>query len=508
MRSIYLLFIPAALLLASCQKDLNFPDYNKTPVTAYWQTAADAQSAVISCYGKLVDWPFFEPTTFGPEEIASDNTAKGSTPDDQPDVLMMKNYTFTPSLTGFNTFWNSRYSAINVCNQAITNIPGINMDEATKKQLLGEARFIRAWLYFEMVRMFGEVVVYDGLPASNNYNIAKSPIDSGYGFIVRDLQYGIDNMRKDPWETQWLGRVNSWSAKALLAKVKFYMASGTNFAGHAINGTTWSDVKALTDDVIQNGPYRLHTAEGDSAFYYLFRMKNENCEESIFEAQCGASKLAGSINRSAYAVYQWVRGMSGWGFNVPTDGLLAAWHARGYDNIRMKASIAWNGETLPDGTVIDGDLTQSGTNAGSPGYDPARYNFKVYVPAAEDANLTWMYGAAQNPRLLRFADILLIDAEAELNLGNTAGALASINLVRDRVREPALTTLQMQDIWDERHFELAFENDRWFDLVRSGQAAAVLGPQGFKSPKNNFYPVPQQQIDLSGGVLTQNTNYK
>jgi hypothetical protein len=270
----------------------------------------------------------------------------------------------------------------------------------------------------------------------------------------------------------------------------------------------------VTDDVINNGPYSLYTAKGDSSFFYLFRMEGENCSESIFEVQNGASKAYGDINRCAYAVYRWVRGDNdnggGWGLNVPTDGLVADWKARPDDAIRFHASIAFKGDLLSDGTTVGGLSELAGTNAGKEGYPPARYSMKAYVPLPDQTKLSWIYGIEQNIRLLRFADILLIDAEAKLNLGDKAGALISINKVRDRVKENPYTTadLTLQNIWNERRFELAFEDDRFFDLVRTGLAQTVLAPQGFSYPKNVFYPLPQAQIDLSGGVLVQNKNYQ
>lgn len=512
------IYIPAFLLisgiLTSCEGKMDFDPYAQTPQQEFWQTEDDATSAVVACYGKLCDWPFFEPTTFALEEMASGNTAKGSTPDDQPDLDKIVNFQFTPSMTIFDTFWKSRYGVINVCNQAITNIGNMSIDETKKASLIGEARFIRAWIYFELVRTFGEVVVYDGLPANNDYNIAKSSIPEVYSFIEKDLEYGIKNLPLAAWSADMKGRVTSWAAKALLAKVKMYEASGANFMedGQTINGTTWQDVKDLTDDVIAHGIYSLYDKDGEASFFNLFRIENENCNESILEAQCGASKLAGGVNRSAYAVYQWVRGGSfaGWGFNVPTDQLIADWETRTDDGIRYKASIAYRGEVLPDGRTINGTETLSGTKAGTAGYKPARYNFKVYVPEDDETGLGgWMTSIEQNPRLFRYADVLLIDAEAEFNLSNIGEAVKSINKVRNRAYATPYTeeNLTKQLIWDERRFELAFENDRFFDLVRTGQAKTALASQGFVSPKNNFYPIPQNQIDLSYGVLIQNKNY-
>lgn len=501
-------------VFTSCQGEMDFDPYGKVPEGQFWVTEADATAAVVACYSKFCDWPFFEPTTLALEEMASGNTAKGSSEDDQADVNKIMKFQFTPAMTIFNTFWNSRYSAVNVCNQAITNIAKMNINEDVKNSLIGEARFMRAWLYFELVRTFGEVVVYDGIPGNNAYNIAKSTIPEVYAFIEGDLEFGFKHMRKDAWPKEMGGRVNAWSAKALQAKVRMYEASGANFTsdGKAINNVTWADVKSVTDSVILYGPYSLYERDGKESFFNLFRIQNENCEESIFEAQCGASNMAGGINRSAFAVYQWVRGGSfgGWGFNVPSDEMLAAWEARTDDVVRYKSSVAFQGDVLPDGRVIDGSETLAGTNAGKPGYKPARYNYKVYMSKDDETGLGgWMSSIEQNSRLFRFADVLLIDAEAEFRLGNMTEALTSINKVRSRAYATPFnaSTLTEKALLDERRFELAFENDHFFDLVRTGQAKTVLGPKGFVFPKNCFYPVPQDQLDLSNGVLVQNPNY-
>lgn len=504
----------SASLLTACHGEMDFDPYGKVPQEKFWQTEDDAVAGVVACYGKLCDWPFFEPTTLALEEMASGNTAKGSTPDDQPDLDKILKFQFTPSMNIFDVFWKSRYSVINACNQAITNIEPMTFDETKKNSLLGEARFIRAWLYFELVRTFGEVVIYDGLPENNAYNIPKSSVAEVYSFIERDLKFGIDYLPSQPWPIDMKGRVTSWAAKALLAKVKMYEASGANFTDdqQSINGVTWADVKSLTDDIIKNGIYSLYTKDGKDSYFNLFRIQNENCDESILEAQCGASRLAGGINRSAFAVYQWVRGGSfgGWGFNVPSDEMIADWEARADDAVRYKATVAYRGDVLPDGRIIDGSETLAGTNAGKPGYKPARYNYKVYIDKNDETGLGgWMGYIEQNPRLFRYADILLIDAEAEFNLNNKDEAVTSINLVRARAYATPydVNTLTIQKIWDERRFELAFENDSFFDLVRTGRAKTVLASKGFVYPKHCFYPLPQNQIDLSYGILTQNKNY-
>lgn len=512
---IYIAIFSLIGLFTSCKDIFNYDPYNQVPPTQFWTSQSDAEKAVFACYGTIVDWPFNDPATFNLASIASGDTKKGGTASDQPNVNQFSNFTFSSTHNHISENYNARYFLINMCNQAITNIPKITMDETAKKELIGEAKFIRAWAYFDLVKTFGEVIVYDGLPADGNYNISKSSLADIYKLIESDLQYATANCRVEPWSAEWKGRITSYGAKAYLAKVEMYEACGANFTEDhsAINDRKWADVKALTDDVISHGPYKLFTEKGDSSFFYLFRIPYENSDESIFEAQCGTSATVGGIARSSYAQYQWATNLNGWAFNAPSDQLINDWEARiatDNDVLRYQQSIIWQGQTLPDGDVI-GAATQNGTSAfgdvNATGLARSRFSLKAYESRNDDKhNGGWQAFCEQNYKLYRFAEVLLIDAEAEFMLGNKQEAINSINLVRDRVKETPLTVsnISLQKIWDERRFELAFENDRFFDLVRTGQAATLLGTSGFTAPKNYFYPLPQQAIDVSQGILKQN----
>jgi len=187
---------------------------------------------------------------------------------------------------------------------------------------------------------------------------------------------------------------------------------------------------------------------------------------------------------------------------------VADWAARAAseNDLRYKESIIWKGDTLVDGYLADGADNLDGITGN------ARYNYKVYIPHSQRSGIKgggWMQQIEQNQRLFRFADVLLIDAEAKFRTGDIAGALVSINKIRERAGEPDYTSadLTLQNIWDERRFELAFENDRYFDLIRTGQAASVLDYKHWQFPKNVFYPIPQPQIDLSNHILLQNPNW-
>lgn len=518
----YIFSILVVCSLLSCEDNMEFPDYNKLPQAEFWKTPEHAMQALTACYSYFSsEWAFFDGTVMGPEEMASDNTSKGGAGGSQGngDLNTFADFSFTPSLNRFKELWRTRYKVINYCNQVLSNVPKIEMNEAEKNEILGEASFIRAWIYFELVRLFGEVVIFDGLPEDGVYDIPKSSVEDVYKFILKDLEFGFNNMRKTAWEDQWKGRVTAWAARALEAKVKMYMASGENFMenGQAIGGVTWKDVEDVTTDVIDNGIYDLFTERGDSSFYYLYRLQYENCVESIFEVQNGIS-VDRQVTGSAYAHVSWIKGTTenGFGYSIPSDKLVAEWQER-YDeqhDLRYLYSIVWDGERLVDYHDENGNLVQDIAKA-LPQIDgitgKARFNKKVYIPRDERNSYKkdgYISQAEQNQRLFRFADILLIDAEAKLRNGNESGALQSINRIRKRAGEPELEALTLKQIWDERRFEFVFENDRYFDLVRTGEAKTVLAYKNWSYPKNVFYPIPQSQIDFSFGMLKQNPNWE
>ena len=258
----------------------------------------------------------------------------------------------------------------------------------------------------------------------------------------------------------------------------------------------WADVKTYTDLVVG---YSLFPN-----YEQLFRIQNENNVESIFEIQ--AKHIPGNCDasNSQYSQVQGVRSVArgGWGFHVPTTDLSNVFEA---GDPRKDATIIFRGETTPEGDAIPATVPNP------------MYNQKSYVPFTDPNNQDCNEGSDQNIRVLRYAEVLLMNAEANNELGNTALALASLERVRARARAgnnlillPVTTTDKVAlraAIWNERRAELAMEFDRYFDVIRQGRAQTVFGPMGWKPNKNEVWPVPQSEIDLSAGILTQNQGY-
>ncbi len=210
------------------------------------------------------------------------------------------------------------------------------------------------------------------------------------------------------------------------------------------------------------------------------------------------------MSSSQYSQVQGVRTVArgGWGFNIPTSDLANAFEP---NDPRKDATIIFRGETTPQGNFIPNTVPNP------------MYNQKSYVPFNHPLNQTCNEGAEQNVRVIRYAEVLLMNAEAANESGQTSLALASLNAVRARARgsnpisvlPPVTTTDQVQlrsAIWNERRYELAMEFDRYFDVIRQGRAATVFGPKGWTA-RNEVWPIPQNEIDISAGVLTQNPGY-
>lgn len=465
-------------LMISCNEDfVDIKDEGETNVSNFFTTQDDAMRATNAVYSFLRSWEntgFPAQYVFG---VTGDDVEKGSNPGDASFINAYDNFTFTISDEGVRGYWIGQWQAVNRANQVITNVPNINMDATLRTRLVAEARMLRAYFYFNLVRIYGGVPIFDGLPADGNYRKARNTKEEVYNFIVADL-LAASAVLPQTYPTADLGRVTKGGALGLLSKVYLYMGD-------------YQKAYDTSNTVIGMG-YAL-----DPDFNHLFRPAGEFGTESVFEVNCGCDPSLGSTAGSQYAEVQGVRNQFGWGFFTPTTELENAFEP---GDIRKELTILREGET-----TIEGDLIHKG--------DPQAgdmWNQKVYVPSSLN-NSACGYGSIQNLRILRFADILLINAEAANQLGNTAAAITSLNKVRTRAHLANTTATTQLDIktaiWHERRVELAMENDRFPDLVRTGQAATVLGPKGFKAGKNELFPIPLDAMNESNGLFTQNPGY-
>lgn len=460
----------AMSVLTGCDDYLDVDSREK--IDAEDQTDLTTPEAFVNgIYGMMTEFDYAF-AYLGITEILSDNADKGSSPSDNgTDKRELDDLLFTSSTSSFTAMWTNWYKSIGRASYAIeyTESFGIT-DEAYKNRLIGEAKFLRAFNYFFLVRGFGDV------PLQHISLFNRAPKEEVYAYIEADL---LDAIEKLPAKSQYapadLGRATKGAAQALLAKVYLYEKK-------------WQQSYDMAQNVINSGEYGL-----ESDYAVLWRASSENGTESIFEIQGRGVVVAHGVQQ--YSETQGARGTSGWGwgFNTPSDNLLAAYNAEG-DAIRRDATIIFAGETLWDGRVVSASV------------ENPMYNEKAY----SSANL----GAAdgdKNIRVLRMAEVYLIHAEAANELGNAPAALASLNLVRARVNLPEVAgsgAVLRNLIWKERRLELAFEHDRWFDLVRTGQAQAAMAANGktFIVGTQELFPIPYNQL-IQTPTMTQNPGY-
>lgn len=477
--------VSTALFTSSCKKSfLDVPPQGQQPAVQFWKTQDDATKGVNAIYGNLRTWGNVAFPALVIESVASDEADKGSTPTDATFWNLYDNFTVTSTEGSLQGFWDAQYQNINLCNQVLDNVPAISMDASLKTRYLAEAKFVRAYSYFRLVRAYGDVPLRLKIPAgTSEYNIPRTPKATVYAQIEQDLTDAAAVLPQAYGSTD-IGRATKGAALGMHAKVAMYQKK-------------WADVLAYTNQVMGLG-YSLFPD-----FYQSFRTTHNNNSESVFEVQ--AEILPGNpvATNSQYSQVQGVPGIpaGGWGFNVPSDVIAAAYEP---GDARIIGTMLFRGSTTPDGDVIP-------TTTPNP-----RYNMKSYVPFSL-YNSAYNSGAQQHIRVLRFADILLMNAEAANELGNSTQALSSLNRVRARARgtntailadvtATDATTIRAA-VYKERQLELAMESDRYFDVIRQGRAAEVFGPKGWKANKNEVWPIPQTEIDRSGNLLTQNPGY-
>jgi hypothetical protein len=451
--------------------------------------------------------------------IISDDADKGSYPLDQPLAAEIDNFQTTSDNTYVAGLWRGYYAGISRTNTAISDLPKI-ASMMTPEQLntqIAEMRFLRSYFYFNLVRMFGGVplvlTVPTGPRAQDSSFYYRASLSDVYNKgIIPDLQFAIANLPLKSGTA--VGRATKGAAESLLSKVEMYLRN-------------WKTCDSLAQDVISSGVYQLVPD-----YSILWRQAGDNCPESIFEVETG---LYGSVDYGIpeYVEFQGPRqdngmgtpttpwnnpgfyqplGDDGFGLDAPTPNLVSAYEP---GDLRRAATIIDLPASSPPDTLFDGFIVP--TLLGTHTY----YNYKAYhsqIPsgggkAQIEAFINNRGLCQKNLHILRYAEVLLIKAEADNELGNTAGAVSNLNQVRARAGLPPTTANSQSDlrnaIWNERRVELAMEHDRFWDIVRQGRAAQIMQASGksFVAGKNELLPIPSSEIAVSGGKLTQNIGY-
>lgn len=452
----------------------------------YFNDPQDYESALIGAYG-LLNSTYLN-VLLG--EIASDNTLSGGeSATDVVGIQQVDEMIHTPVNAQLKNIWDWMFGGVYRASYILEFKDKIDFEG--KNQIIAEARFLKAYYNFELVKWFGPIPIKvdERFKVNDVEVLPRSSVQDVYANIESDLIYAVDNLSPNASQT---GRATKGAAQALLGKVYLYQNKFVNASG-------------VLEDLILDGNYSLVTD-----YNTLFENAGENGSESVFEVQCtdtqGASFDCLQCSKGNVAVgFNGIRNYngpmfdSGYSFNIPTQQVYNAFEVG--DNRRDVAIL----------NIVDWAASNGATYG--EGYKHTGFYNRKYLPRQGDANMgDQNLTNPNNYRAIRYADVLLMAAEAFNRGGIDDGkARTYLNLVRRRAfgdinhdisaSGPALTDF----ILAERRLELVGEGHRFFDLVRTNRAVGTI--PGFTAGKNEVFPVPFEEIQFSNGNWQQNPNY-
>lgn len=510
--------LPIIFLSLGCKKFLD-----RKPLTATLndinQGTLEGQS--FGLYNTLTSYAGFSTLPWLDfHSIRDDDAQKGSSTTDGAEInTEFETFQYSKDDWAPNTYWNDRYYMINLCNKELYFADSLHATDPASLRNIGEARFFRAYCFFDLVRTYGDVPLINFYYTRSADGIKpKSPASAIFAQIDADLALAAQYLPLN-WSVAnsniYPGRLTRGAANTLWAQTYLWRQN-------------WGNVITLCTQVENSAQYSLATNFVD-IWKDGLNGAGKNGPESIFEEQSYVGPNGTPWYGTQFGTSQNVRqgGASnvwnlGWGWNVPTQKLVNDW-----DNTdpRKSQTILYSGQ-------YDGGPAAGGYGATLPIYAPGAsldqpyWNKKVYSDPQMRQYTGQIFGSGGadwiNHRILRYADVLLMHAEAlnERGLaGDGAAAAGYLEQIRNRasgnlgsgrsIVPPIAFANQAQmrtAIKNERRWEFAMEGYRFFDLVRWGDAITVLAPLGYTN-RCRFYPIPQKAIDLSGGVLIQNPEW-
>lgn len=492
------LFTCMVLITVRCSKDyLNLAPNNFLTLDNYYQTQDDAIAAVNACYSPAQG--IYNGAAWHIGDIMSDITdLGGGGGGDGLETAELDNFTLTSFNPIVKIMWTQCYLGIQRANIVLEKVPGIpGMSPSIRTRCLGEARYLRGFYYFQLVRLFGDVPFYTTpITVEASKSISRTAASEVYAQVIEDLKLAGDSLPAK-YNGSDVGRATGGAAKGMLASVYLTLGDKGNAASTAMQ-------------VIQSNTYSLWSDYGDN-----FKLENENGKETLFEIQyrnsggCFCDYGQGQKLNCFFAPRsQNLVQNSGYGWNVPTNNFVNTYERTvpGDPSTiidKRRPSSMW----LP-GDVYN-DYTQPEQLIGSPnGYNIRKY----FVPGSNAEADADGWSCALNVKVMRYSEVLLIYAEAA---GLSAGK-PYVDQVRQRAGlsplPDALSDAQYLDaIYKEREIEFAFEMHRWFDLLRHPDPnyfLTVMRASG-KTNIQDFHrlmPIPQSERDINPN-LTQNQGY-
>ena len=514
----YILFplsiIAVVFLFNGCSEDfLDRQPLDREVSTNFYQTEEDAMEALTAVYDVLgydQTNPSWAPFCTVSDMLSDDSYAGGSDPNDGMEEDQLNTYNIPTTNVLVHATWVRNYIGIYRANLLMEKMSGINASDDFKNRLIGECKFLRAYFHFEQVRFFENIPLLTAtIKGPSEYAQDQDPVDVVYNQIVLDLVEAADVLPATI-TTADAGRASKWAAKALLARA--YLFYNGVYGGELKAGDLTVDrakVLEYLEDLIANSGHDLFPD-----YMTNFKLAGEYGIESVFEISHGDTPpwwdwgyvRGGEGNLAAQMQGPRVTGSEnwnrGWSFGVPGQKLVNDFG----DDPRLAMTIVREEE-------LDGTLTK--------GYQHTGYFSRKYSSDAEHWGSGGQFELNRtcNFRVIRFSDVLLMAAE----LGSP-NAQTYLDRVRARVGLGSIPATP-ENIYRERRLELSLEGIRYFDVLRKGIAYAtqeftVVGLRGpkyideqivydhtFNPATRGFMPIPQVEMDLSGGVFKQNAGY-
>lgn len=470
------IIILIAILLVGCKKDfINLLPISTASVDALYKTDKDFQDAVISCYDLLQN----QYRTFWQYDLPSDDVRHQWPSEDIR--LRMDNFTYQNNEGLFLTSWSNYYGIIFRANTILSNIEGKDVSIVKNKERhIAEAKFLRAFAYFDLVRIFGDIPLVSKVISDDEAHLlGREKVATIYEAIISDLLAAENNL-PEKYSGVDVGRVTKGAAKALLGRVY-------------LTNKDFANAETKLKEVTTMG-YALFPNYNDLFDY----SKNEHHSEYIFDIEYESNLQEGNDFTNSFcpsdaAVQSFYKVNGGTGnTNTPSDGMFLIWEA---GDLRKQISVA-RGFTDVNGKYVP--LT------GAVGAKSFTVKYMTPVAIGGDGKANW--------KVIRYADVLLMCAEALNENGKTNEALTYLNQVRIRAGLQGYSNLTQavarENISLERRLELSFEGHRWFDLVRTGRSLEVLEPIGMK-PYMTLFPIPLDQIKIMNNptIFPQNPGW-
>jgi hypothetical protein len=483
---------------AGCDSYLEQESPDKLTSDKFWRNEADALAGLSSAYSQLesfIGWDEWQEGRPVVEYYRNDMLVPGADAFNYTWWTDLYNFSYTPGNYALNLVWKTNYRGINFCNQVLENVPSIpeeKISTETRKQILAEAKFLRAYYHFKLLTHYQKVIIRTEVPkGDSDLPKADSPRSEVYDFIIADLEDAAMDLVAEQGGGD-IGRATKGAANAYLGKVLLHRSGEENDPSFLADATT------ALNNVIQSANYDL-----EDNFLSLFDGSNENSSEAVFELQLSSVKDGGA-NYDMWL--QYFMGPSEFGFweeILGTDALVTEMKKEG------KVSNSGNYDTRLYETCLFRDDYFNDTNNpnvygdtydGWFGTSTSKINMRKYIPASSDK---FEDRSAVNMPLMRYADVLLMYAEILNETGQTALAIPIINKVRAEHGDmPAMlgsTKAEVSaQIEHERIMEFTLEGSRFPDLRRWGKLESAMSTAnrlGFKGAEHYYLPVPEGEVN-------------